>query len=220
VRGVYTEGVGTQQIGNYFESNTTNWEWVRGSGNSNILNASIGDILVSGGTPSYPRNNVDGCYQITPLNFFFDNAYVETGLGFRERFRSFNLGEFTTPSFSAGNFTANGSMTWTVGSGDVTTYAYTVVGNMMTLKWFIVSTTIGGTLNTELRIAIPGGFTAAKRCRVPCIVLNNATTTIGVADAQVSVGYIRIFVTPDATTNYVAGTDNNDTYGEMVFEVQ
>src|SRR6185295_3701711 len=29
-----------------------------------------------------------------------------------------------TPSYSGGNFTANGSMTWTVDSGDVTTYAY------------------------------------------------------------------------------------------------
>jgi len=65
--------------------------------------------------------------------------------------------EWTDVPFSAGNFTAAGSMTWTVGSGDVITNKYKVNGK--TLYWIVElnATTVGGTPSNQLKIAVPTG---------------------------------------------------------------
>src|SRR5205085_11047721 len=62
--------------------------------------------------------------------------------------------------FSAGDYTASGSMTWTVASGDVQTDTYVQRGTFVTLTSTINTSTVGGTPAGELRKAIPGGFTA------------------------------------------------------------
>src|SRR3990167_787127 len=69
---------------------------------------------------------------------------------------------WTTPTFSAGDFTASGSMTWTVDAGDVVTYAYTIINKVMTVLFYIDPTTVGGTPSTSLQIAIPANKTATK----------------------------------------------------------
>jgi hypothetical protein len=71
-------------------------------------------------------------------------------------------------NFAAGNFTANGAMTWTVASarsGDLS--AYSIVGKTLTI-WFSITGTVGGTPNSQLLIAIPGGFTAAAAVQTVC----------------------------------------------------
>ena len=63
--------------------------------------------------------------------------------------------------FSAGEFTASGSMTWTVDSGDVATFKYQINGRVMTV-WLTISTsTTGGTADTTLSLVIPYSKTAA-----------------------------------------------------------
>jgi len=71
-------------------------------------------------------------------------------------------GEFMSPAFNAGNFTAGGAQTWTLTSGDVIAYEYSVVNKIMTLVFSLNTTTVGGTPNTDLRVAIPGGFIGTK----------------------------------------------------------
>jgi hypothetical protein len=123
-----------------------------------------------------------------------------------------------TPTFAAGNFTANGSMTWTVESGDVTTYAYRIDGKMMTVLVTIATTTVGGTPNTQLRIAVPAGRTSAKRVINPCFLLDNNVRATGYLD--VGAGATFITVNRTDTSNFTASTNLTYVYGEITFEIQ
>jgi hypothetical protein len=134
-----------------------------------------------------------------------------------ERGRSAAQGEWTTPTFAAGNFTASGSMTWTVGSGDVATFAYTLIGKTMLVMISLNTTTVGGTLSTTLNIAIPGGFTAAKRTITPFLLLDNAARTT--AYAEVAAGGSVIGITRTDAANLTAATDATAVYGQIAFEV-
>jgi hypothetical protein len=141
--------------------------------------------------------------------------------GYTERSRSFAMGEWTTPAFSALNFTANGAMTWTVGAGSVVTYAYTLVGKMMTLSWQISATsTIGGVVNTTLRIAVPGGFTIAKRMVNTGRYYNNAVEGVCMAVAPAAATYVELYKdTIYNATNWVLDAAAGVT-GQITFEVQ
>jgi len=99
-----------------------------------------------------------------------------TGLGFSAD--TYLGGAWTTPTFSAGNFTASGSMTWTVISGDVLEYKYVINGKTMTVSFYIEGT-IGGTVNNALAIAIPASKTAANSFRQPAWIYDNSIGQIG-----------------------------------------
>ncbi len=126
-------------------------------------------------------------------------------------------GGWYTPTFSAGDFTANGSMTWTVASGDVTTYAYNIRGNVMTLSFTIATTTVGGSLNTQLRIAVPASKTITKRM-VSMVRLNDSGTVVaawvdaGAGDTFVSIQRL------DAAA-FTAATNTTYVYGQITFEI-
>jgi hypothetical protein len=216
-RGVYSEGAYIRQIANYFESNDPQWEWVRGSGNARIWAQSFGDVLLGSGTPVYPINDVDSCMVFSgPGTATADTTTIAASRGYSERLRTVPLGEWTTPSFDAGDYTGSGSMTWTVDSGDVTTMSYTLVGTTMVLSFFLTSTSVGGTPDSVLQIAIPGGFTAVSRMRNPINVLNGGAQSTGLAEVQASQPFV--FVYKDfAATTYSAGA--TDVYGQITFEV-
>ncbi len=216
VRGVYTEGQHVSQSENYFESNTVNWEWVRGSGNARIRNVSFGDKLISGGAPVYPRNNVDDCVVFGEAVGFIDNGVIDAGVGFREKLRTVNMGEYQTPTFDAANYLAGGAQTWTVASGDVLTYAYTLVGNQMHFMFFIGGS-VGGTPNPELKMKLPGGFNIIKRfSQVSLLVINGGVATAGRVDAT-SGANLSIYLDAGAATNFAAGATT--VAGQLTLEV-
>lgn len=132
---------------------------------------------------------------------------------------TFNFGneEFATPAFSAGNFTASGSMTWTVAAGDVATYRYKIVGRTMTLQIYLNTTTVGGTLSSQLRIAVPAGRTIANNVLNNCIVLDNNVRTGGYLIASSGLTYVTVNRADAA--NWSASTDLTYVFGEIVFEV-
>jgi hypothetical protein len=76
-----------------------------------------------------------------------------------ERSRLFRAGERQDVAFSAGNFTAN-TGTFVVASGDQTSYAYTLIGDKMTLSVSISTATVTGS-PANLRVAIPTSKTGA-----------------------------------------------------------
>ena len=121
-------------------------------------------------------------------------------------------------SFSAGDFTASGSMTWTVGSGDVVTFAYRKIGKHMTVAIQLTATTVGGTPDTYLYITIPAGATAAKQ------VSNIAWCQLGVGlgffcNLEVTAGgtVIRAF---RVGGTWDTGTNTHDLMGEITFPIQ
>ncbi|MFA6282366.1 MAG: hypothetical protein WCY05_07710 [Candidatus Omnitrophota bacterium] len=126
-------------------------------------------------------------------------------------------GAWSTPDFSAGNFTANGSMTWTVEAGDVTTYAYVIIGKTMTVSFAIDTSTIGGTVNTTLYIAIPNAETAKKTVYVPCLLTDNELPVTG--RACVTASGTTIAITRLDGANYTAKTNLVNARGQITFEI-
>lgn len=127
---------------------------------------------------------------------------------------------WTTPTFDAANFTGGGSQTWTVASGDITTFAYTIFGKTMTVSFFIATTTVGGTPNAALQIKIPASKTSTKRIFANIKTYNNAVEQTGVA--EVLAGNTQIFLytnTYFSGTNWSASTDNTWVVGSITFQI-
>jgi hypothetical protein len=126
---------------------------------------------------------------------------------------------WTTPSFDADDFTGSGSMTVSVESGDVATYAYILEngGKTMTVAWFIKTFTVGGTLDTIIKIAIPASKTATKRTTNTCLIYDGAVWAVGVAEVQASSTTIDIMKIDDVA--WTAGTNDHFLRGQITFEI-
>lgn len=126
---------------------------------------------------------------------------------------------WTTQAFNAADFTAIGSMTWTVDSGDVLTYAYLIVGKMMTVAFWLQNTSIGGTLDSNLLIKIPAGKIAAKRIANALIYFNNSLDGIGMCFVIGGESNIRLSKSLSAP-NWSASTNGSFYLGTITFEIQ
>lgn len=111
----------------------------------------------------------------------------------------------TDVAYSAGNFTS-GTGTWTVDSGDQTTYRYILLGSKLMLLMVKLDSTTTATTPSELRVAIPASGTAAVISGAPFTFSTDGFSTYGTGLAQTAVGagYIRLFYTnlgvwPNAT---------------------
>lgn len=104
-------------------------------------------------------------------------------------------GKWTTPAFSAGNFTGQSSMTWTVDAGDVVVYQYFVDGKRMTLNVSLFTTSVGGTPNVALQVAMPAGFTSAKTIATPSLLYqdNGGAFAVGFVGLTAASATIKLF---------------------------
>ena len=146
--------------------------------------------------------------------------YVYDGTAGRWRLVCHEQGAWITPTYAAGNFTGNGAMTWTVQAGDVTTYAYLLRGRMLTVNFTLVTTTVGGTLNSQLLIALPGGYSAPKDTRVPFLRSDNGVVGVGeiIANA-VSGTLLALRKDAYAANAWAAATDTTAVQGSITVEV-
>lgn len=127
------------------------------------------------------------------------------------------FGQWITPAFLAANFSANGSMSWTVVAGGVTTYSYTLVGRTMVFS-FSVSGTVGGTPNTLLQIAIPDGYVASQTMSNDVLILNGGTYSTSLASVVSGGTVLQIQANPAGTSNWSAGTAS--VQGQITLQVQ
>jgi hypothetical protein len=77
-----------------------------------------------------------------------------------EKQRTTPMGHWIDVPYNAANFTAN-TGSWTVSSGNAFTYAYCLIGKTLILSCYIGGSSTSGS-PTELRVALPGGFTASR----------------------------------------------------------
>ena len=149
----------------------------------------------------------------------YDTDAANAGANPRWRCILHNQGAWITPSFSAGDYTANGAMTWTVAAGQVTTCAYWLKDRTLMFMLEAIGTAVGGTPNTTLQRLIPGGFTAAKQTNTSNPVSDNGTFQTG-----------KTFVTSGATTfgfrstagavNWTASAASCSVQTQIAIEVQ
>lgn len=134
-----------------------------------------------------------------------------------ERGRTTPIGEWIDVAHNGANFTAGGSMTWTVASADQLRYSYTLIGKTMILDVNLTLTTVGGTPAQDLRVAIPGGFTA---------IYFTVTTGIGKDNGTVvplrvrSVASTYIEITRQDFANWAASTNLTDVQFTIAFGIQ
>lgn len=130
--------------------------------------------------------------------------------------RSVKQGEWTSVPYSAGNFTGNAAMTWTVDSGDQTTYAYMLIGHTMFLDAYLDTTSVGGTPDNTLQLAIPGGCTATKTMQGLALGFDNnvSTSTFN----RVFAGGTVVGIGKASATNWSAAT--NTTYIRVHFSFE
>jgi cytoskeletal protein CcmA (bactofilin family) len=144
---------------------------------------------------------------------------IDATNGYTERARATKMGEWIAVAFNALNFFANGVQTWTVGSGDVVVNRYMLVGKTLMWKVGLTGTTVGGTPNTELRISIPGGFTAANYSIAPlAVVTDNGTQMVGFVEATNGQTLVSIKLNIGAT-NWTNATDNTAVFFTIAIEV-
>ncbi|HXG70388.1 MAG TPA: hypothetical protein VNJ04_07225 [Gemmatimonadaceae bacterium] len=138
-----------------------------------------------------------------------------------ERGRSLPLGEWSAVAFAAGNFTASGVGSWTVGSLDQTRYAYSLVGKTMTVVFTINEASVSGAPST-LNLAIPGGFTSDGAALGMCarVVDNGGAATTGLCEVANGGTTIRFYTSATAAGTWATSTDNTYVQGSFTFAVQ
>lgn len=128
---------------------------------------------------------------------------------------------WTSVPFAAGNFTANGSMTWTLTSGDQSNFRYVTIGKTMIVHFELATTTVGGTPNTALQILIPNSKTAASTASAAIVVKDaGAAEEVGIAQVTAASNLIKLYRTNFTATNWSAATDTTSVIGEIAFEIQ
>jgi hypothetical protein len=149
-------------------------------------------------------------------------AYVYDGTATRWRLVAHEQGAFITPTFAAGVYTASGSMTWTVDSGDELTHAYYLKGRSLLVAFDLNATTVGGTLSTELRIALPNGYTVSKRVWGNLARYSDsggAATSIGILFDNAT-AFVSCFKDATQATNWTAATNTTVVEGTFQVEIQ
>jgi hypothetical protein len=128
-------------------------------------------------------------------------------------------GAWTVPAFNAGDFYANGGMTWTVQAGDVTSYAYSVTGKTMILAWELATTSVGGTLGPSLLLKIPGGYIAQRAIRNVYDVDENGVKRYGLAYVAANDVVVQLFANNVALT-WTGTTNTTGMGGQIIIEVK
>lgn len=128
------------------------------------------------------------------------------------------LSPWITPSFSAGDYTGTGLMTWTVASGDVEVMRYRIQGKTMTVNIILTTTTVGGTVNSPLKIKIPAGKSVSVRAINPCHILDNGTRATAYLEVNPT-DATNIAVAKEDGSNWTLSTDNTYIRGQIEFEI-
>lgn len=148
----------------------------------------------------------------------FDGTNLACGGSVAERARTAAMGEWTTPTYAAGNFTGSASMTWGVDSGDVLAYEYALVGKTIHVNYYLVTTTVGGTPDAYLKLNL-FGFTVAKNVNNRSGVYQGAWVN-GVVEGRAGESFLRLYADTTEASNWAASTDGTYVKGTITLEIQ
>ena len=132
-----------------------------------------------------------------------------------EKNRVTPLGHWIAVPYSAANFTANAG-TWTVDAGDMQTCAYTLVGKTMWLSFYLTATSVVAPLPSELRIALPGGVTAALLTVAGGVsVYDGSAYRVGYLVTAQGDAFVRLRLDPGAAATWPATTNLTNVGGTV-----
>ncbi len=120
-------------------------------------------------------------------------------------------GTWSDTAFSAGDYTANGTMTITVAGGDVIVNKYLRVGNTLHWTLYVLGATIGGVANSELRVDLPGSLTFSGLCGGSFAYGDNGTGGNGLFVGSNGSSYITLLKS-FVTANWSAASSDNTSF--------
>jgi hypothetical protein len=161
-------------------------------------------------------NGVSGTISLSPGSGQIELEY--DGTSARWRVVTHEQGAWIAPPFAATDFTANGSMTWTVDAGDVRGFAYHLRGRTLSIVFEVLNTSLGGTPSDRLLIKIPGGFTAARSSEALTYYIDN--TTRGIGRAFWANGSTNLTLVNFTNVNWSLGTNQTTVIGQLFLDVQ
>src|SRR5208337_2217824 len=126
------------------------------------------------------------------------------------------IGDPNAVAFSAGNFTASASMSWTVAS--TTLNEYISSGGFMRCRINVVNSTVGGTPSTALQVTIPNSATSSEAVQVPCYIIDNSTVAIGFAFT--TAGGTLISISKVAGANWSSSTSATTVFVDIMFRIK
>ncbi len=121
---------------------------------------------------------------------------------------------WTTVSFTAGDFTA-ASGNWTVASGDLTTFAYMLIGKTMIVTIQVATSTVSAT-PSDLRILIPGGKTAARSTSSLCFIGDVGSFQAGLISTIAN--DTKLYINKVTLATWGTSTDTTYVYATHIFE--
>ena len=133
-----------------------------------------------------------------------------------ERGRTVAMGDWIAIPYGAVAFTSTGG-SWTVGSADVASYRYTLIGHTLRLNFFLTTTSVGAGASVLL-LPLPPGFKAAKSAQVPFTYDDNGTLGTGIAQIQADGTSLRLFTATAA--NWTASANATQVTGQIDVEIQ
>lgn len=131
-----------------------------------------------------------------------------------------SLGVWQDVPYDAGNFTAYGSMTWTVASGDVVVYSYYVIGKAMVLTLNLINTSIGGTPDSLLSVKVPSGYVLTEDITGYAYWQDNGTPTHGLWYVETGSSTTEIYLELFGGGNFAASTNATQIQAVMILAVE
>jgi hypothetical protein len=190
-----------------------------------VVSVGAGDVLLSYQTTSTAANQltnavINGSTALAAGKGWA--RYVYDGTTAKWRLVGHEQGGWISQSFSAGSFTASGSMTWTVDSGDVKRLAYWLKGRTLFVQFAALATTVGGTASFALVVAAPGGYQPAGGADIymPVQIKDNGTYRLGNMNwDSVAFYFYPSTTTATAGSNWTLSTNNTDMSVSFAVEV-
>ena len=146
------------------------------------------------------------------------NDAVIAANGVYEHGRGTPMGDWIDVPYAAGDFTASGSMTWTVTAGNIVTRRYALVGHTLFYTCFIQGTTVGGTPSNELHVKLPSPFTVAHHAITGACVTQDIGAGLTNGYTQIVAGQNYLLLTRPGNANFSIGS-GTAAYFTAVLEV-
>ena len=175
-----------------------------------IISIGAGNVFFSHQTGSTAANRLINSVTSgpTPIAAGLGAAtYIYDGTTSRWRLVEHYQGGAISVTFSAGDYTGSGTITWTVASGDVLTHSYQLFGKSMLWTVYVDTSSVSGT-GQQLRVTRPGGYTAAKRNQTIVRIGDNGTFQAGHWVQIEGEAFCRIHPDTAGAANWTASVDN------------
>ena len=155
--------------------------------------------------------------QTEPMTEDYRGVPVAKRTWYRFFLELFYRGYWNDVAYDSTMFTGNGTIVWTVDSGDQVQFGFTQIGKTIIVAFWITTTTVAG-VGSELWIALPFKHTNNRKVLVPVHVNDNGTHATGYAYSMPSDSVLRISKVDGS--NWSAATNTTGVVGEVALEIE